>query len=134
MYCPRCGTFNDDNHFRCLQCGVVLPGGADNAAPGPGSAPPHSAYVPGGVPDAHVPDYLVAAIIATICCCLPFGIAGIVYAAQAKTKLSVGDWEGAAMSADKAKHWTYLAFGVGFVVQVISLLIQMALGGLGEFL
>ena len=25
MYCPACGTSNDENSFRCVQCAVVLP-------------------------------------------------------------------------------------------------------------
>ncbi|MDX9724144.1 MAG: TM2 domain-containing protein [Myxococcota bacterium] len=36
MYCPACGTLNDDNNFRCIQCGNVLQG----AAPQPGYAAP----------------------------------------------------------------------------------------------
>ncbi len=24
MYCPTCGTRNDDNNFRCVQCSTVL--------------------------------------------------------------------------------------------------------------
>jgi hypothetical protein len=24
MYCPKCGTLNDDNAFRCIQCGTVI--------------------------------------------------------------------------------------------------------------
>lgn len=26
MYCPKCGTANDDNNFRCTGCGQVLHG------------------------------------------------------------------------------------------------------------
>ncbi len=24
MYCPKCGTQNDDNAFRCIKCGIVI--------------------------------------------------------------------------------------------------------------
>ena len=24
MYCPKCGTQNDDNAYRCTQCGIIL--------------------------------------------------------------------------------------------------------------
>lgn len=24
MFCPQCGTKNDDNNFRCTQCGTVI--------------------------------------------------------------------------------------------------------------
>jgi len=37
-----------------------------------------------------VPNYLVQAILCTICCCLPFGIVAIVYAAQVNGKVAGG--------------------------------------------
>lgn len=24
MYCPRCGTQNDDNAFKCIKCGTII--------------------------------------------------------------------------------------------------------------
>jgi type IV pilus assembly protein PilA len=24
MYCPRCGTQNDDNNFKCIKCGTII--------------------------------------------------------------------------------------------------------------
>jgi hypothetical protein len=59
------------------------------------------------------------AIAVTLLCCLPFGVAGIVYAAQINSKQSVGDYLGAAESARKAKLWTWLGFGFGLVVCVL---------------
>ncbi|PJB36906.1 MAG: hypothetical protein CO108_22270 [Deltaproteobacteria bacterium CG_4_9_14_3_um_filter_63_12] len=35
MYCQACGTPNDDNNFKCIQCGGVLPR-AELAGPQPG--------------------------------------------------------------------------------------------------
>lgn len=59
------------------------------------------------------------AIAVTLLCCLPFGVAGIVYAAQINSKQSVGDYLGAAESARKAKLWTWLGFGFGLLVCVL---------------
>jgi Tfp pilus assembly major pilin PilA len=28
MYCPKCGTKNDDNAYKCTKCGIVIQGGA----------------------------------------------------------------------------------------------------------
>ena len=28
MYCPKCGTKNDDNAYTCTKCGIVIQGGA----------------------------------------------------------------------------------------------------------
>ena len=43
----------------------------------------------------NVPNYLVPAILVTIFCCLPVGIAAIIQAAQVNGKLQAGDYEGA---------------------------------------
>jgi Tfp pilus assembly major pilin PilA len=29
MYCPKCGTQNDDNASRCIKCGIVIQGGVE---------------------------------------------------------------------------------------------------------
>ena len=43
-------------------------------------------------------NYLVPAILCTLFCCLPFGIAGILFAVQANSKVQQGDIDGAAPS------------------------------------
>jgi len=42
VYCPACGTRNDDNNFRCIQCGQVIqmqPGAQPGASPANGWEP-----------------------------------------------------------------------------------------------
>ena len=48
-------------------------------------------------------SYLLPAILCTLFCCLPFGIAGIVFAAQANSKAQQGDLNGASLAASRAK-------------------------------
>ena len=87
--------------------------------PPPPPPPPPGGYggvpVPGyGAPQGPPPsNYLVPAILATVFCCLPFGIVGIVFAAQVNNKWAVGDVVGANDAAGKAKLWTWVSFGVG---------------------
>ncbi len=50
-------------------------------------------------------NYLVESILVTIFCCLPFGIAGIVFASQVNSKFAVGDFEGALSASKSAKKW-----------------------------
>ena len=90
MYCTQCGTLNDDAARTCSSCGQVLPRFPER-----------------------IPNYLVQAILVTICCCVPFGIPAIVYAAQVKSKLAAGDVSGAMESSRKAKMWSWIAFGLG---------------------
>ncbi|WP_315863378.1 CD225/dispanin family protein [Thermosynechococcus sp. QS41] len=53
---------------------------------------------------------MVPAILSTICCCLPFGIVAIIFAAQVNSRLAVGDRAGALEASNKAKL-IYLDFG-----------------------
>ena len=86
------------------------------------SAPPLS---PSGVPAEKVPNYLVQAILCTLCCCLPLGIVAIVYAAQVNTKFSAGDYTGAQEASKKAKMWCWISFGLGIVAGTIWIAVQV---------
>jgi hypothetical protein len=66
-----------------------------------------------------VPNYLVWAILVTLFCFLPTGIAAIVFASQVNTKLAAGDVAGAVEASNKAKLWTIISAVVGVVVLVI---------------
>ena len=75
-------------------------------------------------------DYLVWAILATIFCCLPFGIVAIVFAAQAKGHLSSGDPEAAEEAAAKARKWCLAATLTGLGAVLIYTFIYIV-GGAG---
>jgi hypothetical protein len=97
-------------------------GGGYGAPPPPGQGggygapPPAPSYEAGGVQGAPPPNYLVWAILSTIFCCLPFGIASIVFAAQVNGKWNSGDHAGAQDSSAKAKRFAIIAAVVGVVV------------------
>jgi hypothetical protein len=133
VYCTKCGTANDENATTCIQCGNALrpPAyGSPATPPPPPQAPPPpqyqqapiaQAYTPPppmaagipGTPPAVVPNYLVQAILVTFCCCLPLGIASIIFASQVNTKLAVGDVAGAMESSRQAKLFAWIGFGLG---------------------
>lgn len=75
-------------------------------------------------------NYLVESILVTFCCCLPLGIAGIVFAAQVDSKWNAGDQAGAIASAANAKKFTLIGFGIGILVNlaVFGLQILAAIG------
>jgi hypothetical protein len=58
-------------------------------------------------------SYLVPAILVTIFCCLPPGIAAIVYAAQVNSKLELGDVAGARNASRNARLWCWVSFAIG---------------------
>ena len=123
MFCPQCGASNVDIAVVCVQCGR-------NLRPGVPAAPmqPVGAVMP---PTATVQNYLVFAILATVFCCLPAGIAAIVYAAQVNGKVQAGDFAGAKAASDNAKMWCWVSFGLGLGVIVIYGILAM-IGALGS--
>jgi hypothetical protein len=72
-------------------------------------------------------NWLVESILVTVLCCLPFGVAGIVFASQVTSKYDNGDYAGAEKASKQAKTWTLVGAISGFVI----LLIYLAVIGLG---
>lgn len=60
---------------------------------------------------------------------MPFGIAGIVNAANVSSKFSAGDFEGAERVSQQAGKWTKWAFWVGIIGGTIYIIAMVALGG-----
>ncbi|MFV0425919.1 MAG: CD225/dispanin family protein [Beutenbergiaceae bacterium] len=100
---------------------------SDYGTPPPPSAPGMPPV--GGTPMSPPPNNLVFAILSTIFCCLPLGVASIVFAAQVNTKFAQGDYAGAQASADKAKKFALWGAIIGAVLIVISLIANLALLG-----
>ena len=74
-------------------------------------------------------NYLVESILVTIFCCLPFGIAGIVFASQVNTKYDAGDFEGAEIASQNAKKWMKWGLISSIIVVVLYVLFFVLLGG-----
>jgi hypothetical protein len=73
-------------------------------------------------------NWLVEAILVTLLCCLPFGVVGIIFAAQVNTKQQAGDMEGAEKSRREAAKWTKIGFFVGIGVIALYILFWLVLG------
>ena len=65
-----------------------------------------------------IPNYLWQSIVATVLCCMPFGVVGIVYAAKVDGLVARGDVAGAQAASKAAKTWTNVAVGCGLLVVV----------------
>lgn len=109
MYCQKCGAQNDANAFKCTQCSEVLAHAGTPAAP-----------------TEAIPNYLAQSVLVTLCCCMPVGIAAIVFSSQVNGKLASGDIEGAKESSRKAKLCAYWAFGLGILLGIIQILLTVA--------
>lgn len=70
-------------------------------------------------------NYLVESILATIFCCLPLGIVGIINASKVNSAYDQGNYEEAERAAADAKKWTKIAFIVGIVLGILSVVINV---------
>ena len=66
------------------------------------------------------------AIVATLLCCMPFGIVAIVYAAQVDSKFGAGDYRGAQKASDSVKTWYHVALVSGLVFGAIYIIGKVA--------
>lgn len=108
MFCPKCGKEIVDDAVICTGCGRAVAQGYNATAAGAVS----------------VPNYMVQSILATLFCCVPFGIVSIVYAAKVNTLVSAGDLSGAREASGKARMWCWISFGVGLAIGLLYILIM----------
>ena len=87
---------------------------------------PPGAPMGGAAPGPKPDNYLVWAILSTLFCCLPLGIASIVFAAQVDGKYNSGDYAGARESWEKAKKFATWGAIAGVVVAVLYLILIVA--------
>ena len=72
--------------------------------------------------------WLASSILTTIFCCLPFGIVGIVYAAQGSANYEAGRYEEAERASRIARNWTIASFLFGGGLYLICLLLYLIFG------
>jgi Interferon-induced transmembrane protein len=125
MFCRQCGQQNDENTYRCVNCGYLL----------------HSAPVP-IVAGEFVQNYLVFAIfsvafaaLCSACYCLPIGlpfaIPAVICSAQVNGRVSAGDFPGAREASKKAQRWCWISVGVslaGVAVYLVFMAVMIAIG------
>jgi predicted secreted protein len=98
----------------------------------PPPPPPYGAMPPGQPAGGPPPNNLVWAILSTLFCCLPLGVASIVFAAQVNGKWAAGDFAGAQDSARKARQFALWSTIAGVVVLVLYVILVVGLGVLGS--
>jgi hypothetical protein len=76
---------------------------------------------PGGYGGGQNPpdNHLVAAILTTLFCCLPFGIVSIVKSSQVNSKWQAGDYNGAMQASEEAKTWWKRALIFGAIINIL---------------
>ena len=78
-----------------------------------------------GVPQEPVNwvPYLVLSIISTLCCCLPFGVVGIVFSAKINSAMLAGNLEEAQNNAKMARIWIIVSFAIGLLTWLIYMVL-----------
>ena len=82
----------------------------------------------GQKPEINYVPYLILSIISTVCCCLPFGIVGIVFSVKINSAMNAGNYEEAAQDAKMAKIWTIVSFVVGLLFWIVYFVFGMIAG------
>lgn len=77
-------------------------------------------------------SWLIESILATLFCCLPFGIVGIVNAARVNSLYDQTLYEKSKRVSANAKRWTLVAFGIG-VIYLVFILLMVAIGSISTF-
>lgn len=75
-------------------------------------------------------NYLVWAILATVLCCLPFGIVAIIKASQVDSFWAAGKYDEAVLASADARKWCWISVITSVVVVVLYVLLFVGVAGL----
>lgn len=89
MHCTHCGTPHADDAAVCAQCQQPIQ--RFPALPA-------------------LQNYLVPAIVLSLCCCPPFGLIALIFSAQVNSRLAAGDGAGAQTASRRARILTIIGF------------------------
>ncbi len=92
---------------------------------GTGIGPCGGGYYP-PKPPVRPNNFLVWSILATILCCMPFGIPAIVNSAKVDRLWSEGDYQGAKDAARRARTWFWWSFSIALVYYIIIISVALA--------
>lgn len=125
MYCPSCGTLNDQNNFRCVQCGNILQQGFQQGGGGGGGY-----SQPYGQQYQEASQATTAIILAAIswAACGPFlSIPAVIIARNEIRGIEAGLRDPNQLSTAKAAFW------VGAINAGLSIFVIVAYIGLFVF-
>ncbi|XP_026139109.1 synapse differentiation-inducing gene protein 1-like [Carassius auratus] len=74
-----------------------------------------------------VPDYLAYSIFTMLCCCLPLGIAALIYSISTRDANFAGQRELAEKNSKTALTLNHLGLGIGLVIIVLIIISQIVI-------
>lgn len=133
-FCTHCGQPIEGNVKFCTNCGAPIPTSTFDPEPEPQQQTYQQTYQqPEPQPVQQQPigmkpkNYLALSILATIFCCLPFGIPAIVFAAKVDNYWNAGNYQRAMEVSRKAKTWMLVSVILG-ALGIITYLALIFLG------
>ncbi|MDE6717935.1 MAG: CD225/dispanin family protein, partial [Muribaculaceae bacterium] len=86
---------------------------------GSGTPTPNPAYPPADNGETMPQTYLLWAVLALVCCCLPAAIVAIIYSAQVSSKFYARDYEGARRCSERAQIWIIVSIVLGIITMAL---------------
>ncbi len=102
MFCKNCGKEIPDNIKFCPECGCTT---VEN------TIKPTTRIAPN--------NYMILGILTTIFCCLPFGIASIIYASRVDGYWNAGNYDAALNFSQKAKNFAIWGIVLSIFVYIL---------------
>ena len=73
-------------------------------------------------------NFMIPAVLSTVCCCLPGGIIAIINAAKVDSLYMAGDYAGAERAAGSAKMWVMISVVTWVVLTGVVITLQLLFG------
>lgn len=99
-----------------------------SASPTPAAS---QSYVTSTAPVGKIDNYLWQSIVATVVCCMPFGVVAIVHAAKVDGLVARGAYAEAQAAAKSAKMWVGISVG-SFLILFIPYILIVVFGALAQ--
>lgn len=131
-YCKQCGQPIEGDASFCTNCGAPVQPETQPQDEQPMAQQPEPQPVQQTPMGAKPNSYLALSILATLLCCLPFGIPAIIFSAKVDSYWNAGRYQEAQDASRKAKTWMLVSaiLGALIVIAYITLIIiGVAMGG-----
>ncbi|XP_007429515.1 proline-rich transmembrane protein 1-like [Python bivittatus] len=137
---PNPPTYSEKDPYKeSGPAGSALPTGQGATAPmppyygSPGSAyppqmsQPQQTVIITPVYPSSAPDYLAYSIFTMLCCCLPLGIAALVFSIQTRDANHSGNSMAAQRNSKMARNFAHAALGVGIFLIIVYIVLMVIL-------
>lgn len=124
-FCIQCGQPIEGDSSFCTNCGAPVQPETQPQEPQPTAQQPQPQPVQQQPVGPKPRNFLALSILATLFCCLPFGIPAIIFAAQVDSNWNAGRYQEARDASRKAKTWMLVSVILGalIVIAYIALII-----------